>query len=138
MLSYHLGLKNIKICAETLREKFWLCVHASGSRAFCTTRVWKAYHWINGKYFKDCFLKHKCYSCWTLVNEHMPFQKGRCKVSVLPACVQVQHSVLEWNDVVYKFVVRRLLFALSTLSNIKYLWCSSWSNPVEKCHLRTC
>lgn len=53
-------------------------------------------------------------------------------------CIQVESSVLEWNDFMCKFVVYHLLFAISTLSNIKYLWCSSWSNPVEKCYLRTC
>lgn len=50
----------------------------------------------------------------------------------------MQSSILECSEFMCKFVLHHLLFAISTLSNIEYLWCSSWPHPAEKRHLWTC
>lgn len=133
MLNYHWGFRKVRVCAETdgellaLHTCFWMWGFLyyrwlkSTDVIVLIAGIWKIFV--------------KCYFCQTRKDT---FKRAGVKLVVLMVCIRVESSVLELNNFVCKFVVVHLLFAISTFSNIEYLWCSSWSNPVEKCHLWTC
>lgn len=82
------------------------------------------------------FFKHNSYSCRTLVNEHVPCQKGRCKVSILLAYkVQAQFrcSTQSWNEMTSCI---NLLFVVCCLLLVRFRTSSIFDAAVDPIQLK--